>query len=84
MDAITTPPRPINEPVHTYAPGTPERRREDRDLGGIDHAAGAAEVVHVTMRVDQGAHRPGAQPLIDQRQRRRRERPSEMKKASME
>ncbi|MCM3895673.1 MULTISPECIES: L-glutamate gamma-semialdehyde dehydrogenase [Gordonia] len=27
MDAITTPPRPINEPVHTYAPGTPERRR---------------------------------------------------------
>lgn len=27
MDAITTPPRPINEPVHTYAPGTAERRR---------------------------------------------------------
>ncbi|MXP22740.1 L-glutamate gamma-semialdehyde dehydrogenase [Gordonia sp. HNM0687] len=25
MDAVTTPPRPTNEPVHTYAPGTPER-----------------------------------------------------------
>ncbi|OPX16321.1 L-glutamate gamma-semialdehyde dehydrogenase [Gordonia sp. i37] len=27
MDAITLPPRPANEPVHTYAPDTPERAR---------------------------------------------------------
>ncbi|GAB89494.1 L-glutamate gamma-semialdehyde dehydrogenase [Gordonia rhizosphera] len=27
MDAITSPPRPANEPVHTYAPGAPERAR---------------------------------------------------------
>ena len=27
MDAITTPPRPSNEPVHSYAPGSPERAR---------------------------------------------------------
>lgn len=32
MDAITTPPRPINEPVHTYAPGTPERTRVVNEL----------------------------------------------------
>ena len=25
MDAVTTVPEPANEPVHTYAPGTPER-----------------------------------------------------------
>ncbi|NDK92525.1 L-glutamate gamma-semialdehyde dehydrogenase [Gordonia desulfuricans] len=52
MDAITTVPRPSNEPVHTYAPGTPERERitaeltaqsaaEPRDLphviGGVAH-----------------------------------------------
>ncbi|WLP91960.1 L-glutamate gamma-semialdehyde dehydrogenase [Gordonia sp. NB41Y] len=53
MDAITTVPRPSNEPVHTYAPGTPERERitgeltaqsaaEPRDLphviGGVAHS----------------------------------------------
>jgi 1-pyrroline-5-carboxylate dehydrogenase len=40
MDAITTPPAPVNEPNLTYAPGTPERaelqielkRQEDRQL----------------------------------------------------
>jgi 1-pyrroline-5-carboxylate dehydrogenase len=25
MDAITTPPEPVNEPIRTYAPGSPER-----------------------------------------------------------
>lgn len=27
MDAVTTVPRPANEPVHTYVPGSPERSR---------------------------------------------------------
>src|SRR4051794_40146131 len=27
MDAITSPPPPVNEPVRTYAPGSPERER---------------------------------------------------------
>ncbi|MBC3985756.1 L-glutamate gamma-semialdehyde dehydrogenase [Streptomyces sp. AC536] len=27
MDAVTQVPAPVNEPVHTYAPGTPERAR---------------------------------------------------------
>ncbi|MEE3849224.1 L-glutamate gamma-semialdehyde dehydrogenase [Gordonia sp. LSe1-13] len=32
MDAITSPPRPVNEPVHTYAPGTAERARIHAEL----------------------------------------------------
>ncbi|MFW0785367.1 L-glutamate gamma-semialdehyde dehydrogenase [Gordonia sp. CPCC 206044] len=32
MDAITHPPHPTNEPVHTYAPGTPERDRITTEL----------------------------------------------------
>ncbi len=27
MDAVTAVPAPTNEPVHTYAPGSPERDR---------------------------------------------------------
>ena len=57
MDAITTPPAPVNEPNLTYAPGTPERaalelelkRQEDRQLdltatiGGTKKMGGGAE-----------------------------------------
>jgi 1-pyrroline-5-carboxylate dehydrogenase len=32
MDAVTQVPTPVNEPVHTYAPGTPERARLERKL----------------------------------------------------
>ncbi|MDT0308258.1 L-glutamate gamma-semialdehyde dehydrogenase [Streptomyces sp. DSM 44917] len=32
MDAITRVPTPANEPVHTYAPGSPERARLERKL----------------------------------------------------
>ncbi|MFW0795753.1 L-glutamate gamma-semialdehyde dehydrogenase [Gordonia sp. CPCC 205515] len=39
MDAITTPPRPANEPVHTYAPGTPERARIRAELSAQTDAA---------------------------------------------
>ncbi len=58
MDAVTTPPAPINEPVLTYAPGTPEREalqveiakleRKQKDLkahiGGRRKAGGGAEI----------------------------------------
>lgn len=27
MDAVTQVPAPVNEPVHSYAPGSPERAR---------------------------------------------------------
>jgi 1-pyrroline-5-carboxylate dehydrogenase len=57
MDAITTPPAPVNEPNLTYAPGSPERaelqvelkRQEDRQLeltatiGGEKRMGGGAE-----------------------------------------
>ena len=57
MDAITTPPAPVNEPNLTYAPGTPERaalelelkRQEDVQLdltatiGGAKKMGGGAE-----------------------------------------
>ncbi|NGO68385.1 L-glutamate gamma-semialdehyde dehydrogenase [Streptomyces boncukensis] len=32
MDAVTQVPAPYNEPVHSYAPGTPERARLERKL----------------------------------------------------
>ncbi len=32
MDAVTQVPTPVNEPVHTYAPGTPERARLEARL----------------------------------------------------
>src|SRR4051794_18379936 len=32
MDAVTQVPTPVNEPVHTYAPGTPERARLETKL----------------------------------------------------
>ena len=61
MDAITTPPAPLNEPNLTYAPGTPERaalelelkRQEDVQLdltatiGGVKKMGGGAETAVV-------------------------------------
>ncbi|WP_037571728.1 L-glutamate gamma-semialdehyde dehydrogenase [Phaeacidiphilus oryzae] len=32
MDAVTQVPAPVNEPVHSYAPGTPERARLEAEL----------------------------------------------------
>lgn len=32
MDAVTHVPEPVNEPVHTYAPGSPERARLEAEL----------------------------------------------------
>ena len=32
MDAVTQVPAPVNEPVHGYAPGTPERARLEARL----------------------------------------------------
>ena len=37
MDAVTQVPAPVNEPVHSYAPGSPERARLEaklKELGG--------------------------------------------------
>ncbi|MCB0916304.1 MAG: L-glutamate gamma-semialdehyde dehydrogenase [Actinobacteria bacterium] len=36
MDAVTTPPTAVNEPILDYAPGSPERARLVRRLGELD------------------------------------------------
>ncbi|MFB4312599.1 L-glutamate gamma-semialdehyde dehydrogenase [Actinomadura sp. 21ATH] len=38
MDAVTTVPQPVNEPVHTYAPGSPERARLEARLAELQAA----------------------------------------------
>ena len=59
MDAITTPPRPINEPVHTYAPGTPERRRIVDEISR-QSSADPAELPHI---IGGAAHIGGGERL---------------------
>jgi 1-pyrroline-5-carboxylate dehydrogenase len=54
MDAITEVPLPVNEPVHDYAPGSPERGRLTTELQRL--AAGPIELPHVIG----GIHRMGA------------------------
>ncbi len=53
MDAVTAVPQPRNEPVLTYAPGSPERERVADALKAV-----AAETVEITLTVD-GEQRPG-------------------------
>jgi 1-pyrroline-5-carboxylate dehydrogenase len=53
MDAITNVPEPFNEPVHDYAPGSPERLELQDRLKEL-----AAEDVELTMAID-GEHRLG-------------------------
>ncbi|MDL9938002.1 L-glutamate gamma-semialdehyde dehydrogenase [Gordonia sp. ABSL1-1] len=60
MDAVTTPPRPVNEPVHTYAPGTPERARLLAELAAQSNA-GPRELPHLIG----GAARTGDGEPID-------------------
>lgn len=59
MDAITEVPRPVNEPVHDYAPHSPERDRLVAALA--DLAAAPIDLPHVIG----GAHRQGRGRRID-------------------
>jgi 1-pyrroline-5-carboxylate dehydrogenase len=59
MDAVTNVPLPVNEPVHQYAPGSPERARLEARLKEI-----AAEPVELTMTVA-GRTQPGGGDAID-------------------
>ena len=59
MDAITETPIPVNEPVHDYAPGSPERDRLTAALE--DLAAGSIELPHVIG----GRHAMGEGTRID-------------------
>lgn len=53
MDAVTVVPTPVNEPVHTFAPGSPERARL---LGKLADISGTT--LDIPLVID-GKHRPG-------------------------
>ena len=59
MDAVTNVPQPVNEPVHDYAPGSPEREKLTARLNEM-----ATERVELTMAIG-GEHRLGAGEHID-------------------
>ncbi|NKX86686.1 L-glutamate gamma-semialdehyde dehydrogenase [Nocardia coubleae] len=59
MDAIATTPPPVNEPVGTFAPGTPERTRLQTALTEL--AAAPTEICHVIG----GRHLPGDGPVFE-------------------
>ncbi|WP_031940271.1 L-glutamate gamma-semialdehyde dehydrogenase, partial [Prescottella defluvii] len=59
MDAVTQVPAPRNEPIHSYAPGRPERDRLRAALA--EHTSAAIEIPHVIG----GKHRPGGGEPIE-------------------
>ncbi|MFD3701873.1 L-glutamate gamma-semialdehyde dehydrogenase [Nocardia sp. NPDC058658] len=59
MDAIATTPPPVNEPVGTFAPGSPERRRLQTALAELSDSP--TEIAHVIG----GRHLPGDGPAFD-------------------
>ena len=59
MDAVTATPQPVNEPVGSFAPGSPERARLQAKLAEL--ASTPTEIHHVIG----GAHRRGTGPTID-------------------
>jgi 1-pyrroline-5-carboxylate dehydrogenase len=59
VDAVTSPPLPVNEPIRTYAPGSPERASLEAKLKEL-----GAERHELTMTVD-GQQRPGGGAAID-------------------
>ena len=59
MDAITTVPEPANEPVRTYAPGSPERASLQSRLTEL-----AANQIELSMTID-GQQRMGGGEAIN-------------------
>src|SRR4051794_31917918 len=60
LDAVTSPPEPVNEPVRSYAPGSKERASLEARLKDM----AAAEPVELTMTVD-GRELTGSGEQID-------------------
>ncbi|WP_370113537.1 L-glutamate gamma-semialdehyde dehydrogenase [Streptacidiphilus sp. MAP12-33] len=59
MDAVTQIPTPVNEPVHSYAPGTPERARLEAELKRLDGQA----PVELTMTIGGVKRLGGGEPI---------------------
>ncbi|WP_103502692.1 MULTISPECIES: L-glutamate gamma-semialdehyde dehydrogenase [Streptomyces] len=63
MDAVTQVPAPVNEPVHTYAPGTPERARLERQLKELaDNPVDLPLTIGGVKRMGGGERFPVVQP----------------------
>ncbi len=63
MDAITTPPAPINEPNLTYAPGTAERAALELELGRQEEVQlDLTATIGGTKKMGGGAEMPVVQP----------------------
>ncbi|WP_033212542.1 L-glutamate gamma-semialdehyde dehydrogenase [Kitasatospora phosalacinea] len=60
MDAVTQVPAPVNEPVHSYAPGSPERARLEAKLKEL----GGQGPIQLTMTIN-GEQRLGGGSEID-------------------
>jgi 1-pyrroline-5-carboxylate dehydrogenase len=58
MDAVFTVPEPVNEPVATYAPGSPERASLQRRLGEL-----AADRLDLTLTIDGRQRMAGGDPI---------------------
>ncbi|WP_055587877.1 L-glutamate gamma-semialdehyde dehydrogenase [Peterkaempfera griseoplana] len=58
MDAVTQVPAPVNEPVHSYAPGSPERARLEAELKRL-----AAEPTELTMTIGGERRLGGGEPI---------------------
>jgi 1-pyrroline-5-carboxylate dehydrogenase len=58
MDAVTSVPTPVNEPVRQYAPGTPERSRLEARLKEL-----AADQVELTQTIDGTQALGGGEPI---------------------
>ncbi|WP_377268895.1 L-glutamate gamma-semialdehyde dehydrogenase [Peterkaempfera sp. SMS 1(5)a] len=58
MDAVTQVPAPVNEPVHSYAPGSPERARLEAELKRL-----AAEPTELTMTIAGERRLGGGEPI---------------------
>ncbi|CCH78869.1 Putative Delta-1-pyrroline-5-carboxylate dehydrogenase (rocA) [Nostocoides japonicum T1-X7] len=59
MDAVTQVPTPVNEPVHDYAPGSPERARLRHELETL-----AADPLDIRQVID-GRHRTAEGPAYE-------------------
>jgi 1-pyrroline-5-carboxylate dehydrogenase len=59
MDAVTQVPAPLNEPVHSYAPGSPERARLEAELKRL----GGQEPVELTMTIGGRQRMGGGEPI---------------------
>ncbi|WP_405913455.1 L-glutamate gamma-semialdehyde dehydrogenase [Streptomyces sp. NBC_00963] len=58
MDAVTQVPAPVNEPVHSYAPGSPERARLEAKLKEL-----AENPIELTMTIGGAKRMGGGEPF---------------------